>query len=177
MNPEITSSPIEKKTLDPKVATDFPKYIATSITDQIKQADTKAFGTIGIIGIATSALLARLSVIKAAKGIIDPVWIALFGISALLILIAIKFSITVVYPRLTKPKKEDMTYFADIAALSKQEFIEWGSKLTTEGVINETYKNAYNIALIAKKKYAALQKAMFFTAVAIAWAILVIIFS
>lgn len=178
MNPtEQKDIPLEKKSLDPKVATDFPKYIATSITDQIKQADTKAFGTIGIIGIATSALLARLSVLKGAKGIINPVWIVLFAVSAFLILIAIKTAISVVYPRLSKPKKEDMTYFGDIASLTREEFVQWGKDLTLEGVIFETYKNAYSIAKIAEKKYHALRKAMIFTAIALIWAIAVIMFS
>ncbi len=168
---------IEIKPLDPKVATDFPKYIATSITDQIKQADTKAFGTIGIIGISTSALLTRLSAIKAAHGIISDTWIILFGISAILILIALKAAVAVVYPRLSKPTGKDMTYFGDIVGLDREEFLEWGKKLTLDGVVHETYKNAYSIAQIASKKYKALHNAMVFTLIALVWTIGVILFS
>jgi hypothetical protein len=175
MNPE--TKPEVKPIIDPRVATDFPKYIATSITDQIKQADTKAFGTIGIIGISTSALLARLASIRSAKGLISHTWLVLFGISAILILIALKAAISVVYPRLSKPTGKDMTYFGDIVGLNREQFIAWGSNLTTEAVIHETYKNAYSIAKIASKKYNALRKAMLFTLVALIWTIGVILFS
>lgn len=163
--------------LDPKVATDFPKFIATSIADQIKQADTKAFGTISIIGITTAALLSRLAGLKATLDVISPVWLLLFVISIGFIFFALKAAVLVVYPRLTTSKKEDMTYFLDISSMTKEEFLSLGKSLTTEGVIEATYKNAYNLSHVAAKKYKALRKAMIFTLIALVWAIGVILFS
>jgi hypothetical protein len=173
MNPDLK----EIKSIDPKVATDFPKFISTSITDQIKQADTKAFGTLGIIGIIISALLSRLSALKAAEGVISPLWLILFGISAVLILIALKASLKVVYPRLSKPTKKDMTYFGDISGLSKEEYVEWGRNANLNTIIYESYNNVHNISLVASKKYAALQKAMISTGIALIWTVFIILFS
>lgn len=169
-----------KQTIDPKVATDFPKYICTSIADQIRQADTKAFGTLGIVGITTGAVLSRLSSLKSSAGGIDDKWLILFSISAILIIFALKKSVSVVYPRLSKSNKEgarDKTYFMDIAEYSKEDFVAWGKQVTTQNVIEESYKNAYNLSKIAKKKYAALRHAMFATLVALVWALGVLLFS
>jgi len=171
------SEEAKDKLVDPKIIVDFPKYIATSISDQIKQADTKALGTIGIISIITGALLSRLSVIKSNTGEINNIWLVLFVVSVVLILLALKAAVVVVYPRLTKPKKEDLTYFGDIANLTKDEFVTWGKGLGTNEIVHETYKNAYNLAQIADKKYAALRRAMFFTVFAIMWTVSVILYS
>lgn len=168
-----------KPVVDPRVATDFPKYLSTSIADQIKQADTKAFGTLGIIGITTGAVLSRLSAIKSTMGGVDEKWLVLFTVSAILIILALKASVSVVYPRLSKSNKsqKDKTYFMDIAEYTKDEFVAWGKSVVVEDVIEESYKNAYNLAQIAKKKFVALKKAMGLTLVALVWALAVLLFS
>jgi hypothetical protein len=172
-NPE---QKVEPK-LDQKVATDFPKFIAVSIADQIKQADTKAFGTISIIGIVTAALLSRLNSLKASVGVLNDTWLILFGISAILILVALKAAVTVVYPRLSKPGKESFTYFGDISSITKDQFIEWGKGLTFDQVRDQTYINAYSLSKIADKKYKSLRRAMLATVLAIVWTLGVLLFS
>ncbi|GEM_PF-5321971 len=59
---------------DRKILGDFPKFIASAIADQIKQADTKAVGVLGILGIVTGALLSRLNSLKAVVGVSHPSW-------------------------------------------------------------------------------------------------------
>jgi len=163
--------------VDPRLAADFPKYLCTSIADQIKQADVKAFGTLSIIGITTAGIFSRLSALKSAAGGVNEKWLVFFAVSAFLVVLALKASITVVYPRLTKSNKQDKTYFMDIAHHTKEEFLMWGKNITTENVIEESYKNAYNLAQIAKKKYLALRKSMLFTLIALIWALAVLLFS
>ncbi len=180
MEPNKNINDVTRPAIDQKVATDFPKYICTSIADQIRQADTKAFGTLGIVGITTGAVLSRLSALKTSLGGINETWLILFAVSAILIIIALKKSVAVVYPRLSRPKpaeQRDKTYFLDIAEYSKEDFVSWGKNVVAEDVVEESYKNAYNLAQIAKKKYAALRHAMFATVTALVWALGILLFS
>lgn len=160
-----------------KVATDFPKFIATSMADQIKQADTKAFGTLSIIGIMTAALLSRLSVIKSAQVALSESWILLFGASAVLIIVALKFALAVVYPRLGKAEGKSLIYFKDIVLLKEEEFLRRGQDIDAGEIIRQTYLNAYNLARVAEKKYSELRKAISFTLLALVWTLVILLLS
>ncbi len=160
-----------------KVATDFPKFIATSMADQIKQADTKAFGTLSIIGIMTAALLTRLSVIKSAHAVLSDFWIILFGISAVLIITALKSALAVVYPRMGKAEGKSLLYFKDISSFKEEEFLNWGQQVDVREIVRQTYLNAYNLARVADKKYAELQRAILFTLLALVWTLVILLLS
>ncbi len=167
----------EPKKEDIKTIADFPKFISTSIADQIKQADTKAVGVLGILGIVTGGLLSRLNSIKNVSGIEDPKWIFILGFSVVMILLCMKAIVLVVYPRLSKKGSENMTYFQDIAGFSQEEYVNRGKALTTDEIITNTYITAHNLANIATKKYKALREAMILTIVTIIWTIGVLLLS
>lgn len=162
---------------DIKTLADFPKFVSTAIADQIKQADTKAVGVLGILGIVTGALLSRLNVIKSVTGVAHPLWIFIFGFSVIMILFCMKAIIRVVYPRLSKKGSDSLTYFQDISSVSRGDFVARARSLNTDQVVEQTYSNAYSLATIATKKYRALRHAMLLTGITIVWTIGVLLFS
>jgi p-aminobenzoyl-glutamate transporter AbgT len=171
MNPQQDSKP------DPRITTDFPKFIFTSLADQIKQADTKAFGLLTIIGIVTAALVTRLNALKTSLGITHPLWIFIFSFSFVMILVSIKCVVRVVYPRAGKNTSKSMTYFRDIAAISREEYVRKGESLDAASIVRETYDNTYTLAQISNTKYKALREAIIVTVVTIAWTVCVLLFS
>jgi hypothetical protein len=162
--------------LDQKVASEFPRYIAEGIANHIRQADTKAIGTLGIIGITTGALLSRLASLKLSGGV-GNLWLFLFTVSAVLILLALKVTVSVVRPRLSVNTGKDMMFFMDIVRTTKEEYVAWGKGLSLEDIISQTYETAYNLARVADNKYKALHRATFFTTLALMWTVGVLLFS
>ncbi len=152
---------------------DFAKFSASQIADLIKQADAKAVSTLYVLGISTAALLTRINTIKASGGA-TPMWGAVFAVAVLLILVALKSVITVIYPRGGKPEKGDMTYFESIAANKKETYIKTGMALTDEAALKALYQNAYNLAKVAHNKYHALRVALTLTATSIVTTILIL---
>ena len=171
MNPQPASD------RDPRLSSDFPKFVCTLISDQIKQADAKAIGVLSILGIVTAALLSRLGSLKGISGLMDPKWVFIFSFSVVMIVITMKFIVRVVYPRASKGGNGNMLYFKDIATQSKEDYLTRGLELNNADIIRETYADAYNLAKVADKKYAALRRAMIATTVTIIWTIAVLLLS
>ncbi len=152
---------------------DFAEFASEQIADLIKQADSKAVSTLYVLGISTAALLTRINTIKASGGA-TPMWGAVFAVAVLLILVALKSVITVIYPRGGKPEKGDMTYFESIAAYKKEVYVKAGLALTEEDAAKALYGNAYNLARVAHNKYRALRVALTLTATSIVTTILIL---
>jgi len=153
--------------------TDFPKFSASQIADLIKQADAKAVSTLYVLGISTAALLTRINTIKASGGT-SPMWGAVFAIAVLLILVALKSIITVIYPRGSKSEKGDMTYFESIAANKKETYIKTGMAMTDDDIAKALYGNAYNLAKVTHNKYHALRIALALTGTSIVTTIVIL---
>ncbi len=162
---------------DSRIITDFPKFIFNTISDQIKQADTKAVGVLGILGIVTGALLSRLNTIKDHMGIYDPKWVVIFTFSTIMVVITMKFIVRVVYPRGSSSNTKNMIYYKDISLYSKDEYIKRGESLLNTDILKETYNDVYNIAGVASRKYKALRLAMLMTIITIIWTIAVLLLS
>lgn len=154
--------------------TDFPKFIATQLADLIKQADTKATATFYVLGITAAALLARLTATK-LNNAGNVVWMGLFVIAAILILVALKTIITVIYPRLGKGSKKGFIYFKDITSQSLAEYVERGRRVSEEETVTLLYEHAHNLARISEAKFRALRYALILTGVAIVWAMFVLL--
>jgi hypothetical protein len=163
---------------DAKIKHDYARFTFSTLTDQIKQADTKAFGILGILGVLTAGLLSRLNTLKSAVGI-NPTWIVLFIISAILIIVALKAVIRVVFPRLSTNQlsERSILYFKDIVAQPKQQYVHRATTYTTEKLLEELYKDIYNISNIVDAKFASLRKALILTIITFAWTIAIILLS
>lgn len=179
MEPENKGSVVNSVTKpeDIRVLVDFPKFIYTSIADQIKQADTKAVGILSIIGIVTAALLNRLSALKGSVGINHPMWVFIFAFSIIMLVLCMKSVIRVVYPRSTKGKHKNLIYFQDIASFSQEEYKSKGKSLSANEILDEVYSNTHNLAKIANSKYGALRQAMILTVITIVWTVAVLLLS
>lgn len=163
---------------DQKIKHDFARFAFSTLSDQIKQADTKAFGVLSIIGVLTAGLLARLNAIKSAVGL-NSTWIILFIISAVLIIFTLKAVIRVIFPRLANnPLHErSILYFRDIVAQPKQHYVNLASRYTNEKLLEGLYIDVYNLSIIADAKFASLRKALILTVLTFAWTITIILLS
>ncbi|MDO8564185.1 MAG: DUF5706 domain-containing protein [Nanoarchaeota archaeon] len=163
---------------DQKIKHDFARFTFSTINDQIKQADTKAFGILGTLGILTVALLTRLANIKSATGI-TPTWIILFIISALLIILALKSVIIVVFPRLNKNdiNERSILYFQDIAAEKKINYVQKASNYKNDQILSSIYRDIHNISNIANLKFTALRKSLIISIITFIWTIVIILLS
>ena len=156
--------------------TDFPKFTAAQIADLIKQADTKATATFYVLGITTAALLTRLTAIKTAGGITME-WMSLFTIAIVLILLAFKSIIAVIYPRFSKGERNDLVYFENIVLEQKEDYVARGMQLEEKEIAEAMYRNVYNLALIAHRKYHALRIALGLTGISIIATIVILFLS
>lgn len=154
--------------------TDFPKFSATQIADLIKQADTKATSTLYVLGISTAALMARLTSLK-SSGAITPMRGMLFALAGFLIVIAFKTIISVIYPRLGTPQKGDPLYFESIVLETQASHAERGIELSEDDEVRALHTNAWNLAQVAHRKYAALRIALALTGVSVAGTILILV--
>jgi hypothetical protein len=163
---------------DKKIKHDFARFVFSTVSEQIKQADTKAFGILGILGILTMALLNRLAGIKSITGI-TPTWILLFVISALLIMLALKSVIRVVFPRLSKNEihERSILYFQDIIAEKKVGYIQKATNYKEDEILSHIYQDIHNLAQIASSKFTALRKSLIIIIIAFVWTILIILLS
>lgn len=153
---------------------DFPKFSATQIADLIKQADAKATSTLYVLGISTAALMARLTSLK-SSGTITPMWGMLFALAGFLIIIAFKTIISVIYPRLGKPQKGDNLYFESIVLETQASHAKRGMALSEDDEVKALYGNAWSLAQVAHKKYAALRLALALTGLSVAATIAILV--
>lgn len=153
---------------------DFPKFSATQIADLIKQADTKATSTLYVLGISTAALMARLTSLK-SSGAITPMRGMLFALAGFLIVVAFKTIMSVIYPRLGKPKKGDALYFESIALETQANHTKRGMALSEEDELRALHANAWNLARVAHKKYHALRLALALTALSVVTTIAILV--
>lgn len=160
----------------PKAGADFPRQVLLVLLDQVKQADAKALGTFGALAILMGALATRITSLGGTDALNTP-WLLILGSGAVLILLALKSLISVVYPRDAKTTVKDMLYFKSISNIPQADFINWGKELTTEDALEELYRSAHNLAKIAESKYAALRKAMIATGFALAVTIVALVLS
>lgn len=158
---------------DIKVRADFSRFVFTSIVDQIRQTDTKAYGVLGILGILTSLLFNRLGAMRSSIGT-NLTWWIIVVISALLFILVLGSVIGIVYPRLSKKNKESILYFGDISKHSKEEYLNKAMDYSAEDVIEEAYKQSYSIAVIANKKFTALRIAMINLVITFIWTFIIL---
>ncbi len=163
----------EKERDDQKVRGDFSRFVFSSITDQIRQTDTKAYGILGILGILTSLLFNRVGAMKSSIGSSLTWWI-IVAISALLFIFVLSSVIGVVYPRLSKKNKDSILYFGNISEHTKNEYLQKTMRYSAEEVIEEAYKQSYSIAIIANKKYIALRLAMINLLITFIWTFIIL---
>jgi hypothetical protein len=163
---------------DQKIKHDFARFVFSTISDQIKQADTKAFGILGTLGILTAALLTRLASIKSATGL-NTTWVILFIVSSLLIILALKSVILVVFPRLNKndTNERSILYFQDIIAEKKISYVQKASNYKNNKILDFIYSDIHNLSNIANLKFIALRKALIISIIAFIWTIIIILFS
>ena len=154
--------------------TDFPEFLAGQTADLIKQADAKATSTLYVLGISTAALMARLTAVK-SSGAMTPQWTMFFAIAIVMIILAFKSIIAVIYPRLGKPAKNDLTYFESVASMTKESHAEQGIAMTDAEISRALHGNAWSLAQVAHRKYHALRIALAMTGISIASTILILL--
>ena len=160
--------------INPEVRANFPQHINTYLQEQIRLADTKAAWVFSILGVATAALSTILSKFSLSEFGTTRI-ISIMVVSAVLIFLAFKHIVLVMYPRLSKGSNNGMMYFRDIITQSKEEYIQRGLGLGEDGIIKELYTQAYNLSRIVEKKFKELRIAIITTLIALAWIIVAII--
>lgn len=153
---------------------EFPKLVTESLTTQINQADNKALGTITVLGILAGVLTTQLDKLKDTLNA-NYVWMIIVAISALMLLLSFKAAIRVIYPRMSKGNKDGMYYFEDVLQHNKEEYINRGAYLTTEGVARQLYRSSYEMSKIADSKFKSLKIAIKLTVIVLIWTIAVVI--
>lgn len=148
----------EDKDLKDKI--DLAKYTASTSSDLIKTADTKATWAFSAIGILTGALLTKIAKIDwSVKQ--DMFTIGLISISLLFIILAFTYTLFVIYPRLSKGNKSGIVYFEDIATQSYEEFSSKYVTISQKEISEKYYAQAYNLSVVASKKFKALRIGLF----------------
>lgn len=155
--------------------TDFPKTVVSSLSDQIRQADTKAAGTITFLGIIGGILIREIDLLKNSLGDRSYIWFVVVIVSAVMLMLAFKAVIRVLYPRISKGSKEGMYYFKDILQNSKEEYTKKGVYMTNEGIARQLYSTSYALSKVLEAKFKALKLAMILTLIVLVWTIVVII--
>ncbi len=148
----------EDKDLKDKI--DFAKFITSTSSDLIKTADTKATWAFSAIGILTGALLTKIARIdwSVSQNITT---IGLISVSLFFIFLAFTYTLFVIYPRLSKGNKEGMIYFEDIATQTLEEYKLKYSGISQKWIAEKYYAQAYNLSVIASKKFKALRVGLF----------------
>lgn len=147
----------EEKDLKDKI--DLAKYIASASSDLIKTADTKATWAFSAIGILTGALLTKIA--KIDWSVQQSSTTLLLIVSSLLFIVfAFNYTMLVIFPRLSKPNKEGIIYFGDIASQSFDEYRLKYNSLNQKEIAEKYYFQAYNLSVVAQKKFKALKIGM-----------------
>ncbi len=152
--------------MDSKVRTDFPRQILNSVQEQIKLADTKAAWIFSVLSVGTGALITKTSridwnIVNKAEAMV------LIAISTILIVLAFKNIIRVIYPRITKGNSSGMIYFGDIVSQQKKDYVKKGLSIKEEEIVKQLYEQSHVLSSIAEKKFKTLKTALLLTIIAI----------
>lgn len=156
---------------------DFFKLTSSQISDQIRQADTKAAALFGILGILTGALLNKVNSVRLPIWIDRPVSMLMILVSFLMIILTFKFIFVVIYPRYVKSKIKSLSFFSDIITFSKEEYYNNLSSLNNDKFLNVFSNNIWNLSQVAEKKYGALRRAFVLAILSMVFTITVLIFT
>lgn len=165
---------VDEKFPDKKIRYTFPITIFQYLQNQIKLADTKAAWTFSVLAVGTGALLSRIasidwSIPQDMKTIMLPI------IAAIILVLAFKRVVLVMYPRFSEGKPSGLIYFKDIVSQSKTAYIKKGLALTEEQIIEDLYKQNYDLSKIVDKKFNSLRSAIISTAIALIVTIIVLL--
>lgn len=155
---------------------DFARFICQNLSDQIRQADTKAAAVFSVLGIMTAGLLSRITNIKVRLTDWPIESLVIYGIAGLLLIISLKSAIAIIFPRLSKGKKESLIFFGDIVNFKKKDYEERVLKIDDEKIVLQYSNQAAALSAIALKKFTHLRQAFILTAVTLAWVIFILIF-
>ncbi|MBM3281654.1 MAG: hypothetical protein FJY91_02865 [Candidatus Harrisonbacteria bacterium] len=160
--------------MDRRNIIDFQKFVCQNLSDQIKQADTKAAAIISVLGLITASLLSRLSSIK-VRGSLSETNMIVYCLAAALILVSLKFAIGVIFPRISKGKSTGLLYFGDISLMRKETFVKNITKIDETQISLEYANQAHALSAIAKRKYWNLRQAFILSSIALVFTIIALI--
>lgn len=152
---------------------DFLKSVNSYLLEQIKLADTKAAWTFSVLGIATAAIISKLTKIEWES--LFNTKMGLFFIATILIVVSVKKIVYVIYPRVADGSKSGIFYFRDIQAHKKEEYLQKIMNLNEEKVIESFGNQVYALSQIADKKFKALRFAMISTVITLIWVIFILL--
>src|SRR3989344_2675440 len=142
--------------MDAKVRTEFPRYINTTIENQIKLADTKAVWIFSVLSVGTGALVSKTSHIS-WESVNQIRAMTMIALSLILIILSFKHIIRVIYPRISKGKSTGIIYFGDILSQSKESYVKKGLSIKEEEIIKQLYEQAHTLSGIINKKFRSLK--------------------
>ncbi|HLD12161.1 MAG TPA: Pycsar system effector family protein [Candidatus Nanoarchaeia archaeon] len=146
----------------------FATYLNTYLSEQIKLADTKGAWTFSVLAAGTATFSAITSKMPVEQ-LRQFRTLFLFACTIILLTIAFKHVMLVMYPRMGKGTKNRYIYFNDIMTTTKETYIR--DIMNT----NETTKtkmllgNAYDLAAITQKKFKHLRLAIIGTLITLGW--------
>jgi len=153
---------------DSKTLFEFAKFTGTYLQDQIRLADTKAAWVFSVLGLLTAVLTNLIS--KFSWTELGQPRVFIFGIVAIFSLIlAFKNAALVIYPRVSNGEKGGLIYFKDIAAASRDEYLESAMTVNEEGIVRAMHNQSYDLAKIAEKKFSSLRFAIGSAMFALGW--------
>ncbi|MST04413.1 MAG: hypothetical protein EXS49_02515 [Candidatus Pacebacteria bacterium] len=154
---------------------DLLKFISSQVSDQLRQADTKAVSIFGVLGILTGLLVNKINSLKFSEWFERPISMILIFISLFLVILSFKFALRVLYPRKSVSDKKSLSFFGDISSLKKEEYISLVSEVEEGESINILSLNVWNLSSVASKKYNALKTAFMLGIFSLIFTIIVLV--
>jgi hypothetical protein len=145
---------------------DLAKFAAGAAAENIKIADTKATWMFGAIGVITGAFLGKIAKIDWSSVALGRSLVLLIA-SLLFIILAFKYTLFVLYPRLTKGNSSGLIYFEDIALQTADDYVKKYEVLTSVQLAENYYRQAHTLSSIASRKFKALRVGMIHTVITI----------
>ncbi|OKL38235.1 Pycsar system effector family protein [Domibacillus mangrovi] len=134
---------------------DFIKHHHNYLIDQIKFADVKAAGLITVNGLIINLLFKKIS-----SDIYETIhFFSLFG--CLMLLLAIVFSLLVVFPRTNAKAPKGLIFWDNITAMSKDAYIKEMKEISLDDLAEKMTEQNYFLANTAKRKFSVLKRAFY----------------
>lgn len=158
----------EKGGVDEKIRFEFLKIVNSTISEQIRLADTKAAWTFSVLGLLTAVLTNILTKYSLKELLVPRVMV--FGIIAIgSLILAFKHIVLVMYPRISKGTKGGVIYFRDVTQSTKEEYIELLESFNEERMAIALNSQTWELSRIAEKKFASLRTAIISCMFALGW--------
>ncbi|MCF7910716.1 DUF5706 domain-containing protein [Candidatus Pacearchaeota archaeon] len=163
-----------KKGVDFETQKDFAMYVSNHIQDQIELADRKTAWILSIIAVGTGGLLSKTSGINWSEVNTFQVMSILSIVSTLIIIATIQL-VSVIYPKISKGNKKGFSYFEDIIQNKRDQYTKKGSELSEKEIVETLYRESYDLASIASRKFRKLHYGIILTVLALISVILSIL--